>query len=157
MATSVTIHFWRGSGFIGTAIRLFSWGPVSHVAMQIGNDLYEAREFRGVVKSRYPVSKRMPDESFKVELPHAASVELVRQWWEKRIGASYDYLSVIRFVYRRSETQRTRGKWFCSEAVVDALSAGGVQLYDRLDSSKITPAMVYWSPLLIDRTGIGPI
>lgn len=144
----IKIHFWRGTGFIAGAIRFFSWGPMAHVGMQIDNTMYEAREFRGVVKSRFPDQKRrMPNRSLVVECSEEQYNEIF-DWWESRIGRRYDYLSVFRFVYRKGETDRTTGSWFCSEAVMDACEAGGIRLFDRVDSSKVTPSMIYWSPVL---------
>jgi len=58
----VKVHFYRGTGFIGRAIRFFSWGEQSHVAMQINNTLYEAKEFHGVIRTKYPeAAQRKPD------------------------------------------------------------------------------------------------
>ncbi len=142
---SVKVHFWKGTGFIGRPIRFFSWGEQSHVAMQINNTLYEAREFKGVVKSRFPEQRRpLPDWTLTLECDEEQVLDLV-SWWQDHLGKPYDYRGVFRFISRRKEDEKTKGKYFCSEAVCDACEFAGVPLFQRVDGSKVAPAWVFRS------------
>lgn len=145
----ILVHFWHGTGFIGTAIRWFTWGPVSHVAMQIDNTLFEAREFRGVVQNPAfsEFAKRPPSATLELEVsPEKA--ELARYWWHVRIGLPYDYLSVFRFITRQPETAGTKPRYFCSEAVHDCCKYIGMPLFKRVDGSRVAPSWIYRSPVL---------
>jgi len=147
----VRIHFWRGTGIVGSLIRFFSWGEVAHVGMQIDSFLFEAREFRGVVASPYPPSpkenRKPPCKTLILECSEEQKQQMLN-WWHDRIGSPYDYLSVVRFVTRRKETEETKRKYFCSEAVSDACAFAELPLFERVDSSKIPPSWVYRSPKL---------
>lgn len=148
----IPIHFWSGRGFIGTAIRWFTWGPVSHVAMQVGDRLFEAREFRGVIEN-YAAAElvsRPPSKTLWLPVSDKQKNKLL-DWWEARIGLPYDYLGVFRFVTRRPETEAAKPRYFCSEAVFDACEFAGVQLHARVDGSKVSPTWIYRSVLLKEK------
>lgn len=159
--TEVKIHFWSGSGFIGKAIQLFTWGKMSHVAMQIGNILYEAREFKGVVKSQFFERDPKPTETLILQVTEEQKEKLLA-WWEIRIGWGYDYIGVFRFLSTvRFISKKLRlpfwfrflfldrdNTYFCSEAVAEACSVAGIQLFKRIESSKISPAKLYTTPIL---------
>ena len=141
----VKVHFYRGTGFIGRAIRFFSWGEQSHVAMQINNTLYEAKEFHGVIRTKYPeAAQRKPDWTLTLEADEQQVLDLIH-WWQSHIGKSYDYRGVFRFISRRKEDHKTKDKYFCSEAVCDACEFAGIPLFNRVDGSKVPPSWVFRS------------
>lgn len=144
---TVKIHFWKGTGVIGALIRFFSWGPVAHVAMEIDRTLYESIEGKGVISGPIITRRPPPTRTLVLECDSTQKQSMI-DWWTHRIGWKYDWLSVFRFVYRRSETESTERRYFCSEAVMDAAAAAGIHLLERVDSSKVNPSMVYWSPIL---------
>lgn len=72
--------------------------------------------------------------------------DLVRKFAQEQVGKKYDYtaLYALPFIDRDWSSP---GKWFCSELVAAALQEGGVTLF-RVPKHRVTPAMIYSSPLL---------
>jgi len=147
----IRVHFWKGDGLIGRIIRRFTWSDYSHVGMELNGWMYEAREFRGVVKQRWPDSKRSSSAVLELRISQS-DLRKLAEWWECRIGLPYDYWQVVRFIYRKDETASTKPKYFCSEALVDSLAYIGINLFERVPSYKISPGWVYRSPLFKGET-----
>lgn len=146
----VKILSWTGQGFIGRAIRFFSSGKVAHSAMQIDGVVYESIQFVGVQKwdrLDLPKGRVEPCEELLLEVTLEQKI-LMLKFWESILGKPYDYLSVLRFISRKRETESTKDKYFCSEAVCEACEYAGVPLFERVDASLIPPSWVRRSPKL---------
>jgi uncharacterized protein YycO len=71
-------------------------------------------------------------------------------WLNHQIGKGYDWGAVLRFVSRRKvNPAESSRRWFCSELAAAAwtMATGGMLL--RLPSWKISPGLLYASPLVI--------
>lgn len=88
--------------------------------------------------------RRVPAETFpalwqKIEsVP--VSVENPREllaFLNRQVGKPYDWFAILALPFR--ESWHRRNKWFCSELVAEALSAGGSNAVPRLKSYRVTP------------------
>lgn len=131
--------------------RVIGWqtrSSFSHAALlDSRGTLIESREGKGVRELHHQSARSLGAQAFRVE---GADDEV---WWNAmsfargQVGARYDYRSVARFLTRSKP--RADGKWFCSELVFAALQFGGVDLLARTEASRVSPAMLSLSPLLI--------
>jgi hypothetical protein len=83
-------------------------------------------------------------EIFNIDIPRP---DLVRKFAQAQLGKKYDYtaLYALPFVARDYSSP---DKWFCSELVFAALQEGGAVVLSRVPKHRVTPAMIYSSPLL---------
>jgi hypothetical protein len=83
-------------------------------------------------------------EICSIEVPRA---DLAEEFVRAQLGKKYDYsaLYALPFIDRDWSTP---DKWFCSELVAAALEVGGVNMFRRTPVNRVTPAMIYTSPLL---------
>jgi hypothetical protein len=110
--------------------------------MQIDGVVYESIQFVGVQKwdrLDLPKGRVEPCEELILEVTLEQKILMLK---------FYDYLSVLRFISRKRETESTKDKYFCSEAVCEACEYAGVPLFERVDASLIPPSWVRRSPKL---------
>jgi len=138
----IAVLLYRGSGFIGRAIRWQTRSPYSHAAIVVNQWVYEAREFKGVIKR--PLRESDLDEAvwFNVKPFPSEKFSALVQWMESQVGKKYDYLMVLRFISRRQETRESTGKWFCSEFVFAALQKIGVLLFNHTEPYEVSPGLL---------------
>ena len=67
-------------------------------------------------------------------------------WAEDKIGANYDWPSIISFLTR--EKPNSDERWFCSEFCHAALKAVDAQVLVRVKSFKVYPGLLSYSPLV---------
>lgn len=146
----IALH--KGTSLVSRLIRWQTRSPYSHASL-IFNDgtMVEAREGHGVLWHR---SARVAIGNTKVdlfELRRGASAKqraAMTEFLKDQLGKDYDYLMVARFLSRRQESRKTRGKWFCSELVFAAIQKLGVNLFDRTEPWEVSPGMLARSTLL---------
>ena len=76
------------------------------------------------------------------------NVEKVRKFALETEKDGYDWPGILGFLVRKNTQSQKR--WFCSEWVLAALRQGGVPLLNRVDSWRVQPEHLTWSPLLAD-------
>ena len=139
-----------GKSLISALIRWQTRSPYSHASIT-GEDgrVIEAREGRGVISSaRLVPAKGETVELFRVDGLTAAQRQTIWDFAVDQIGKRYDYTMVARFLSRRQESRKSRGRWFCSELVFAAFAQGGVNLLERTQPWEVSPGMLARSPLL---------
>lgn len=101
--------------------RLISWwtrGPYSHVELVIGEGLcYSSSPRDGGVRAKF--IDLLPERWDVVDLGDRYDDGHAIDWFEDRIGARYDTLGILGFVW--GPTREDRSRYFCSEAVAAAL------------------------------------
>lgn len=141
---------YRGVGIISKAIQFQTRSPYSHVAIEIAEHrIYEAWHVGGVRQLRYAIDGH--DESTRIDIYRLdpaldCDVDKVEMFLLQQTGKRYDFKSVARFLTRRKV--RKDDRWFCSELVLAALQAGGVNLL-HINHSEASPRDVSISPHLI--------
>ena len=136
----VYVRAYKAQGFVGKAIKWFTFGDYSHVSLVFdfegrGQIEYESIQGAGVI-CHAPTELKEYD-LFRVPLNHA-QVQLA--WhWAKSIRGKYDWGGIWGFM-RRKERQSDR-KWFCSEYVAYVLLKAGYPL-SRRDPYRETPTTV---------------
>jgi uncharacterized protein YycO len=144
------ILLFKGRGFVSWLIRFQTRSKYSHVAIVVGDWLYEAWQGAGVRKVPYAehVAKNGGDnvDVFRLDpgLPFDEAAALA--YLEARVGKGYDYWGVIRFVTRRR--MPANDKEFCSEYGFSAVLSGGVQLFRDTEPYEVSPGLFGRSPLL---------
>jgi uncharacterized protein YycO len=138
---------YRGTSFISRAIRLQTRSEYSHTAILLNDgSVYESWYGVGVAHSGSLSELHSPGtvvDLFEV-VPDVDWVA-AKVFIMARLGEDYDLPAVIRFVTRFRS--KPNNKWFCSELVAAALSAGGVDL-QHLPPSMLSPRDIGMSPLL---------
>lgn len=122
------IAFYKGKKKIFN--RLVSWwtkGPYSHVELVIyGNACFSSSMQDGGVRFK---QIDLTDGNWDVfELPGDYSAEDAYHWFANHLGAKYDLLGLVGFVNRSENGEKD--KYFCSEAVAEALGMHECWRYD---------------------------
>ena len=110
----------RGN-WMDRAIRAWMRGPYSHVELVVGDapwgsTCFAASNREGAVRLKTMVLDA--DTWDIVDLGSDGEAE-ARQWFLDRIGAKYDWIGILGFIFRPIRGSRSR--YFCSEAVAAAL------------------------------------
>lgn len=132
----------RGKGIISALIRWQTWSRYSHVAAVLPDgSVIEAWPGKGVHRRPF-WSDITGIEFFKIVDPRY-SPERAQEFLHEQIGQGYDYLGVLRFLSRR---RKSNDKWFCSELIFRAASAGGALLLRRIAPPQVSPGIFSLSP-----------
>lgn len=132
----VKVHLYEPTSLLGRIICWRTWGPYSHVAVEIDGKLYESMEGDGVRSSS------VFDEGNLILCPTVTTEQeaLMLEWWVERLGSKYDYWSIGAWLFRWKELKRSEDDYFCSEAVVESFEHAGIKLFLRKDAYKISPS-----------------
>lgn len=142
------LYFYRGKGVGAALIRWFSRSKYSHVSIAFNDGtVYEACPLKGVRKTTLKSTKGVTPFVFKLGAP--IDTEAVRIFCEAEVsaGTKYDYWGVICFTLG-IKPRRSNDKYFCSEFGMDATAVGGVRLLERVESFKVRPDEMSWSPVI---------
>jgi uncharacterized protein YycO len=124
-----------------------TWGDYSHVAiMNSAFRIFEAIFNEGVVVNPInatPHTKGTPVSVFKVDAKYDEAAVL--DFLHRQVGKKYDIRGLIGFAVAK-DYQNPRD-WFCSELVMAAFAAGGLNLL-QAPVHKVSPTTVTWSPYL---------
>lgn len=144
------IALYQGTSWISKAIRWQTRGQYSHAAIMFDDgSIIEAWHNPGYVREQYSLSDgHTPGivvDIYKVETTREQDAT-IRVFLLEQIGKKYDYRAIARFISRSKRDNPDR--WFCSELVFEAFRRAGVHLLERVESHKVHPAMLGYSPLL---------
>lgn len=145
------IHIYKGKGIISKIIQWQTRSKYSHAAIELPDgDIFEAKEFTstGFRDSKCPCKEeQLQFDVYEVDVPIEKELE-INEWLYRQQGKKYDYTMVFRFLSRRQETRRSRGKWFCSELVFAAFKRVGIDLLNATEPWEVSPGLLSKSPLL---------
>jgi len=133
---NVTVHFCKSEDLGGRILRLFLMSKWNHVAIQVGDNVYEAVSWGGVIRRPYRKFAAAWRRVSSVDIDVAESFPLIK-FLDWQVGKPYDWKAILAFPFRGS--WQSREAWFCSELVYEALMVGGGILPDRLPSNRVTP------------------
>jgi hypothetical protein len=149
----IGVALYRGVSPLSRLIRWQTCSVYSHAALiDLGtNQVWEAWARVGVQGPHGAGDYHTPGtqvDVFKI-VPDLTPTEetRLRRYAEQQMGRGYDYLGVLRFISRRS-THDPRAKLFCSEYVDQAFYQAGRPLLFRVNSDRVAPGHLAWSPLL---------
>lgn len=132
----VTIHFCKSDDLGGRILRLFLMSRWNHVAIQVGNAVYESVAGRGVIKRSPAQFSNAWDKVSSVEVVVADQLSMLR-FLNDQVGMPYDWRAILAFPFRGGWHNSTG--WFCSELVFEALRVGGGLIPERIPPNRITP------------------
>ena len=115
-------------------IRVFTRSRFSHVAIEVGNTLYESRFATGVHKPKH--IKNVTDILELDDLDDQS----VKAFLEAQVGKKYDSKAICSFFFSRI-WENTK-KWFCSELGAMAIKVGGYKGIPN-NLSKVSPEDLY--------------
>lgn len=110
----IKIHFYRWTRFFSRLIQWRTFSQFSHVSIQIGDKIYEAKEWEWVIAT---VAKKDPPKSLVDTLEYnlpTKTAEQAERWLKTQIWKKYDYLGILMFIWR-PRGYEIDNKWFCSE------------------------------------------
>ncbi|RKP44690.1 hypothetical protein [Pararobbsia silviterrae] len=114
--------------------KLISWwmrGPYSHVEVILGEGprgTYTIASSVPGIGVRIATHQTLPLDEWDI-IDGPGNIDAARAWFEKRVGAPYDYVGLLGFVLRPA-TGDARGKYWCSEAALEAIGFPGAWRYD---------------------------
>lgn len=142
------VVLYKSPGFISQLIRWQTRSVYSHASLWFvsRNLLCESQYGKGVILVDNPAFTCEVDV-FRIsgDFDYAKILEFI----EAQKGKKYDYSSVCRFISRRQESRKSKGKWFCSELVFAALQKGGLKLLERCEPWEVSPGLLSMSPFLV--------
>lgn len=114
----VKFAFYKGSGSLfDKAIRLWTRGPYAHVEAILEENADGTYTIASSVPGtgvRIATNQTLAESDWDI-VEGPGDVAAVREWFEARVGASYDYLGLFHFILQPAEVQ-SKNKYFCSEA-----------------------------------------
>lgn len=164
MNPKVYFLFYRGTGLISALIRWQSRGPYAHVAIAFEEPsevaaqpltrIIEAREWRGVIETVLVgaverLAGGLPGAPRLARLNCPLDSTAFLAWAKSKVGHSYDYSSVLRFISRRQASRHSSGKWFCSELAFAGAAKFGCELLSRTEPWAVSPSGLWLSPKLL--------
>ena len=133
---NVTVHFCKSEDLGGRILRLFLMSKWNHVAIQVGDAVYEAVSWGGVIRRPYSQFAKSWHRVASVEVEVAEPLTLYK-FLSMQLGKPYDWKAILAFPFRGS--WQSHEAWFRSELVYEALMVCGGMLPDRLPSNRVTP------------------
>jgi hypothetical protein len=100
-------------------------------------------------KGEYEVASSLPGTGVRIahqQLPSSdwdiidafGDVNSVRSWYQNHLGAKYDYLGILGFIFR--PVKKDKNEYFCSESIGNAL---GIPQSWRLDPNGLYAVLNY--------------
>ena len=132
-------------------IRWMSWSEYSHVAwLMADGSVIEAwsPKVRQVYSPNFGHKPGTVVDMFEIPVLSIDEQANIEAFLVTKLGASYDWKSVFRFLPRIKQAKSSESKWFCSEIIFDAMKFAGIKLFREIEGYKITPGMLVTSPLL---------
>jgi len=146
------IALYQGTSLISRLIRWQTRSRYSHAAWLADNgDVIEA--WQPCVRLVHSLSEQhtpgtVVDLFEFIEPLTKLRAERIWRLAMKTLGTPYDYVSVLRFISRRSSRERWEAKLFCSELVFGNCWDVGVELLARTEAYRVPPDWIARSPLL---------
>jgi uncharacterized protein YycO len=148
--SGLRIGLHRSEGWISKAIKWQTRSQFSHASLVLPDDtVLESMQGRGVVHGRKVESCVECVDLFTV-LAIAKVQDAALGFAMSQLGKPYDYTMVARFVTRRTESLRTKEKWFCSELVFAAFLHAGLPLLRDTQPWEVSPELLSKSPYLVE-------
>ncbi len=144
------IALYRGTGIIGTMIRIQTRSGFSHSSVLVPgakDRVLESREGRGVQLHTLTDKEKREVQWFAIPSMTDDQFMTGFEFGVGQLGMPYDYWSVARFVTKVPAKENSR--WFCSELSFKIASKGGIRLLERVRSAEVSPGMLSLSPLLV--------
>lgn len=143
----MTIVLQRRHSAIGRAISWFTRSPWNHawILDEETGEGWEATWPR--VKKHYDLDD-VPPGCELLQVRHAGTQRFkMRDFLDDQVGKPYDLNSLLRFLTRKQEARKARGKWFCSELVFAAFQDAGIDLLHNIEPYQVSPAHLSWSTI----------
>jgi len=140
------IIFCKSGHITDKIISTITFSPWSHVEFCFGDTVIGSSGHYGGVAEHsldWLIANTIHHEICNIDVPYP---DLLEEFVRAQLGMRYDYsaLYALPFIDRDWSTP---GQWFCSELIAAGVQAGGVKMF-RVPKHRVTPAMVYSSPLL---------
>jgi len=146
------ILLYKGKSWISKVIKWQTFGSYSHAAWWLRDGtVIEAWHKGGVTHNDSPATLHTPGTEIDVfDFESGTGFQPVdsEAFLFNQVGKKYDFAPVIRgFVFR--VMRDNPDKWFCSELIHSAATAGRLPLLARVSDWKIHPTLLSYSPRLI--------
>ena len=147
------IALYKGTSPMSRFIRWVTWGEYSHASwIDAKKGEYEAWQLAGTVYNDLWGSRHTPGTvvdifDFKEPLTQI-EIGIIETFLKSHLGEKYDWAGVLAFIpVFRMFKEHSKGKWFCSEEIVESVDLAGRPLYEK-PSSKTSPSDISFCTLL---------
>lgn len=165
LMTEVHIGIQRGGGLIGLLNRLVTRSRFGHALIAFSDGFSFSADGRHGWGWLMTWDIKVPTRWYVLAVT-TVQAERIRHYCGEHVGAKYDWVSVFKFtllcrlLFNSRERRRDRLKFFCSEGVYLAVSAGTIRLLGEVEAWEVAPGHFRFSPLLtrgIPRHYEGPL
>jgi len=109
----------------------------SHVELKFDNHVcYSASQYENTVRAKVIKANEPEWHTFGLNVSYEEK-EDVKRWLRKRLGAKYDYLGILGFIF--SNVKDSGSRWFCSELCCEALLRYTTLISINIDSADVSP------------------
>jgi uncharacterized protein YycO len=148
MKPGLRIGLYKGKSILSRIIKFRTWGKYSHASivtsdLEVYESWYGVRHVGSVLQGH---SKGTEVDLYNIKGLTVEQEEQIIAFCTEQLGKGYDYFAIIGFVLRRNYDSMER--WFCSELVHEACKNAGVILIDNVESYKVDPTLLSYSPIL---------
>jgi len=144
------IAAYQGVSWRSRICRFLTWSKYSHVSW-VDPEGWEIEAWSSGVRClQHAHSDHTPGtlvDLFSIDLEQDELNQL-RDFLRAQVGKKYDFIGNLHFITRHHEYSRDRDRWFCSELIAEAFRSIRHPLLERIESFKVYPAMITYSPLL---------
>lgn len=112
----IKFHFYEGKSLISFFIKWRTCGKYSHVSIELDGIVYEAKEFKGVVKSndKYKYNAiGTCTRTIELDLRFYDKWLAFKKSLDEKVGGKYDWYAILNFLGNWNKHNPL--KWFCSE------------------------------------------
>ena len=132
---------------ISLGIKVFTASIWHHCGVVIGDFVYEATAFKGVIKSSLAEFKSRG----KWAIVDAPTINVDLDWLEAQLGKRYDWGGILSLILRDRKWQRA-DRWYCSELVARLAEVSGSPIV-RSNLKGVTPRDLWVLPLKVVESG----
>ena len=140
---------YKGRSPISKAIQWQTRSVYSHSALMLPDDsIIEAWHVGGVRHEPHPLTGHEPGTRIEVYVVDTTPTQdyQIERFVKSQVGKGYDFRAIARFLTREKGDNPER--WFCSELVFAGFQHVGINLLERIEAWKVSPALIALSPYL---------
>lgn len=139
------VAFYRGQGIVDMLIRLWTRGPYAHCELIFSDGARHSAEpgIGTIWMPRLEMTDSVPAPRADWDvLPVEGDEARAREWCDEHVGECYDWFGIV-FSQIMPVKSQANDKYWCSEAIVEALQFAYCDKLAQVDSRMSNPNNLY--------------
>lgn len=130
----VKVHFCSSNLPFALLVKFFTFSEWSHVAIEVGGIVYEAK-WSGVRKTTFGQLSKEQGKIF-TKVVYGLDVKVLREFLDDQVGKPYDFPALFALPFRSN--WGSEDAWFCSEYGAKGLFLAGFN-FKNFPAWRVTP------------------